>query len=56
MESETFGRWLGERGCSFEVGRDTSGAQGHAYVTVRCGYRRVSSHRSDPRSGLTPES
>ena len=55
MESETFGQWLGERGCSFEVGKDTSGAQGHVYVTVRCGYRRVvlpqigSKKRLDPR-------
>lgn len=41
MESATFRRWLADRGCSFEAGRDTVEAHGHAYVTVRLGDRRT---------------
>jgi hypothetical protein len=40
MESETFRQWLSERGCTFEAGKDSAGAHGHAYVTVRRGDRR----------------
>ena len=39
MESATFRRWLSERGCSFDAGKDTVRTQGHAYVTVRLGDR-----------------
>jgi hypothetical protein len=55
MESATLRRWLSERGCTFEAGRDTVETEGHAYVTVRLGDRRavlhdVGSHkRLDPR-------
>jgi hypothetical protein len=35
VESATFRKWLGERGCRFEAGKDTVDAHGHAYVTVR---------------------
>jgi len=55
MESGTFGQWLAERGCSFETCKDTSGAQGQAYVTVRYGHHQVvlpqirSKKRLDPR-------
>ena len=55
MQSATFRRWLSERGCTFEAGRDTVRTSGHAYVTVRLGDRRavlpdVGSHmRLDPR-------
>ena len=35
MESATFRKWLAERGCRFEAGKDTVDAYGHAYVTVR---------------------
>ncbi|HUI22346.1 MAG TPA: hypothetical protein VLZ74_15040 [Methylocella sp.] len=41
MESETFRQWLSERGCTFEAGKDTVGAHGHAYVTVHRGHRRA---------------
>jgi hypothetical protein len=40
MESETFRQWLSERGCTFEADKDSAGAHGHAYVTVRRGDRR----------------
>lgn len=55
MESATLRRWLSERGCTFEAGKDTVHAHGHAYVTVRLGDRRavlpdVGAHkRLDPR-------
>jgi hypothetical protein len=55
MESATFRRWLSERGCSFDAGKDTVRTQGHAYVTVRLGDRRAvlpdigSDKRPDPR-------
>jgi len=55
MESATFRRWLSERGCSFDAGKDTVRTQGHAYVTVRLGDRRAvlpdigSNKRLDPR-------
>jgi hypothetical protein len=55
MESATFRRWLSERGCSFDAGKDTIRTQGHAYVTVRLGDRRAvlpdigSNKRLDPR-------
>jgi hypothetical protein len=50
MESATFRRWLSERGCSFDAGKDTVRTQGHAYVTVRLGDRRaVPDKRLDPR-------
>jgi hypothetical protein len=41
MESGTFGKCLAERGCRFATCEDTSGAQGQAYVTVRCGHHQV---------------
>jgi hypothetical protein len=41
MESATFRRWLAERGCTFDAGKDTVKAHGHAYVTVRLGDRRA---------------
>lgn len=41
MESVTFRRWLSERGCTFDAGKDTVRTQGHAYVTVRLGDRRA---------------
>lgn len=41
MESATFRRWLAERGCRFESGKDTGDTHGHAYVTVRRGDRRA---------------
>ena len=34
VESKTFRKWLAERGCRFEAGKDTIEAQGHASVTV----------------------
>ncbi len=37
MQSETFRRWLAERGCVFEAGSDTVHKGGHGYVTVRLG-------------------
>ncbi len=43
MESATFRKWLAERGCSFEAGKDSVGAHGHVYVTV---------HREDRRALL----
>ncbi|MDR3408104.1 MAG: hypothetical protein P4L68_06370, partial [Methylovirgula sp.] len=43
MESATFRKWLAERGCRFEAGRDTIETHGHAYVTV---------HREDKRAIL----
>jgi hypothetical protein len=55
MESATFRRWLTERGCTFEAGRDTVKTHGHAYVTVRREGRHsvlpeVGTHkRLDPR-------
>jgi hypothetical protein len=55
MESETLRQWLSERGCTFEAGKDTVGAHGHAYVTVRRGERRAilpeigTKKRLDPR-------
>jgi len=55
MESGTFGKCLAERGCRFATCEDTSGAQGQAYVTVRCGHHQVvlpqirSKKRLDPR-------
>jgi hypothetical protein len=55
MESETSRRWLAERGCRFEPGKDTVGTHGHAYVTVRLGDRRAvlpevgTKKRLDPR-------
>ena len=55
MESATFRRWLSERGCSFDAGKDTVKAHGHAYVTVRRGDRKavlpdIGSHKAlDPR-------
>jgi len=55
MESETFRQWLSERGCAFEAGKDTVGAHGHVYVTVRRGDRRAilpevgTKKRLDPR-------
>ena len=55
MESGTFGKWLAKRGCKFVTCEDTSGAQGQAYVTVRCGHHQVVLPQSDPRSGSTPE-
>ena len=39
MESATFRKWLAERGCRFEAGKDTVETIGHAYVTVRRGDR-----------------
>jgi hypothetical protein len=41
MEPDTFRRWLSERGCTFEAGKDTVGTHGHAYVTVRLGPRKA---------------
>jgi hypothetical protein len=41
MESATFRRWLADRGCSFEPGKDTVQTAGHAHVTVRLGSRRA---------------
>lgn len=41
MESATFRRWLAERGCTFEPGKDTVETHGHAYVTVRREDRRT---------------
>ena len=55
MESATFRRWLSERGCSFDAGKDTVRTRGHAYVTVRLGGRSAvlpdigSRKRLDPR-------
>ena len=55
MEPDTFRRWLAERGCSFESGKDTGGTHGHAYVTVRRGDRKAvlpeigTKKRLDPR-------
>lgn len=55
MESATFRRWLSERGCSFDAGKDTVRTQGHAHVTVRLGDRKavlpdIGSHKAlDPR-------
>ncbi len=34
VESATFRKWLAERGCRFEAGKDTVEARGHVYVTV----------------------
>ncbi len=41
MNSATFRKWLAERGCRFEAGRDTVRAEGHAYVTVHRGDRKA---------------
>lgn len=41
MESATFRKWLAERGCRFEAGKDTVETVGHAYVTVHRGNRRA---------------
>ena len=41
MESATFRKWLAERGCRFEAGRDTVETLGHAYVTIHCGNRKA---------------
>jgi len=41
MESATFRRWLADRGCSFEPGKDTAQTAGHPHVTVRLGSRRA---------------
>jgi hypothetical protein len=55
MEPDTFRRWLSERGCTFEAGKDTVQTHGHAYVTVRRGERRAvlpevgTKKRLDPR-------
>jgi hypothetical protein len=55
MESATFRRWLADRGCSFEAGKDTVKTHGHAYVTVRLGNRKSvlpgvgTQKRLDPR-------
>ncbi len=55
MQSATLRKWLADRGCTFEAGRDTVKAHGHAYVTVRRGERRavlpdIGDHKAlDPR-------
>lgn len=55
MESATFRKWLADRGCRFEAGKDTLGTHGHASVTVHLGERRavlpeVGTHKAlDPR-------
>jgi hypothetical protein len=54
MESATFRRWLSERGCSFEAGRDTVHAHGHACVTVRLGDRRATLPDVGTRKALDP--
>lgn len=41
MESATFRKWLAERGCRFEAGKDTVGTHGHPYVTVHRGERKA---------------
>jgi len=41
MESATFRKWLAERGCRFEAGKDTVGTVGHAYVAIHLGNRRA---------------
>ena len=55
MESETFRKWLAERGCTFEqhqsIGRK---AVGHATVTVRLGDRRASLPLVGSRKKLDP--
>ena len=43
VESTTFRKWLAERGCRFEAGKDTVGTHGHVYVTV---------HREDRKAVL----
>jgi hypothetical protein len=34
LETATFRKWLAERGCRFEAGKDTVEPHGHASVTV----------------------
>lgn len=41
MESTTFRKWLAERGCRFEAGKDTVETVGHAYVTIHRGNRKA---------------
>jgi len=41
MESATFRRWLADRGCRFEAGKDTVDTHGHVYVTVHLGHRKA---------------
>ncbi|MBU3889772.1 hypothetical protein [Methylosinus sp. KRF6] len=54
MESATFRRWLAERGCTFDAGKDTVKAHGHAYVTVRLGDRRATLPDVGTRRALDP--
>ena len=55
MEPATFRRWLSERGCTFEAGKDTVGAHGHAYVTVRRGDRKAILPEVGTRKRLDPK-
>ena len=41
MESETFRKWLVERGCRIESGKDTIGVHGHPRVTVHLKDRKA---------------
>ena len=55
MESAILRKWLADRGCRFEGGKDTVGTYGHVYVTVHLGDRKavlpdVGTHKAlDPR-------
>lgn len=55
MESATFRKWLADRGCRFEAGKDTVDTHGHASVMVHRGDHKavlpeVGTHKAlDPR-------
>jgi len=53
MESDTFRKWLAERGCSFEQ-HERGRGQGPASVTVRLGERRAVLPMVGTRKDLDP--
>jgi hypothetical protein len=54
MYSGTFRRWLTERGCIFEGGRNRAEKSARAYVTVRRGSRRMTLWKAGPKAPLDP--
>lgn len=55
MESATFRKWLAERGCRFEAGRDTVEAAGHAHVIVHRGNKKATLPNIGTKTALDPE-
>jgi hypothetical protein len=54
VESATFRKWLADRGCRFEAGKDSVETDGHVYVTVHRENRRAVLPEVGTKKALDP--